>query len=217
MKTTSVIAAMAMAIVTSAGAQTFVLDSPVIVKSKILTQGADEIVTRRDTSILVKSIDGRAFTNRQILERMIELGLLSGSASEWKLAYLSNETGVGGLYAKKTDATPVPVPADLLTLPAFGPSIVTGRETTGPKGATYVGTTEIASATISVDGIPASGHATNGIRTITATIDGVKYQLETVTTTMKFTGGSDGETSDSLVDGTIIIGKAEVSDLSELP
>lgn len=217
MKTTSAITAIALAFIASAGAQTFVLDSPVIIQSRILTQGPDETVTRRGNTVLVKSTERRLFGNLQILERMIELGLLSGSASQWKLVYLSDETGAGGLYAKQSGTTPVAVPAELLTLPVFGPSIMTGRETTGPNGVTYVGITEIAAASISVDGIPAAGHATNGIRTVTTTLDGVRYQLETVTTSMTFTGGSEDTPSDRLVDGSIAIGKAELSELDELP
>lgn len=217
MKSTSIIAAISLAALTSAGAQTFVLDSPVIVTSSIRTQGDDETTTKKGTTIIVKSLDHRRFNNRQIVARMIERELLTGSPEDWKLAYLSDETGKGGIYAKKSGTTPVAVPADLLTLPAFGPSITTGRETTGPNGSTYVGTTEISSATISVDGIPATGLATNGIRTITATIKGTTYQLETVSTTMTFTGGIDGTPSDSILDGVIVIGSAKVSELKELP
>ncbi len=217
MKSTSIIAAVSLAAFTSAGAQTFVLDSPVVITSSIRTQDADETTTRKDTTVVVKSLDQRRFNNRQIISRMIERALLTGSAEEWKLAYLSDETGKGGIYAKKSGATPVAVPADLLTLPVFGPSVTTGRETTGPNGGTYVGTTEISSATITVDGIPAAGLATNGIRTITASIKGITYQLETVSTTMTFSGGIDGTPSDSILDGLIVIGSAKVSELKKLP
>lgn len=217
MKLNTILAAVSLAVIPCAGAQTFVLESPVFITSTIRTQGADETTTISGSTVTVKSIEKRPFNNPHIIKRMMERALLTGIAEDWKLTYLSDETGKGGFYARKSNARPVAVPADLISAPAFGPSIMTGSETTGPQGTNYVGTTEISAATISVDGIPASGLSTNGIRTITATIEGVTYQLETVSAIMNFTGGMEGTPSDSILRGVITMGSAKVSTLKTLP
>ncbi len=217
MKTKFIVAAMSIAALATSGAQTFVLDSPVLLTSAIRTQGADTTVTKNGVTVVTKRLKKQRFNNVEILTAMLDRSLITGSTGDWSLAYLSNESGVGGIYAKKAGVTPVAVPSDLLTLPVFGPSVTTGHETTGPKGYSFLGTTEIASSTITVDGIPASGIATNGIRTINATIKGTLYQLDTVSTTMTFTGGMKGDDGDSILDGIIVIGKANVSKLTTLP
>jgi hypothetical protein len=224
---TSIIAALLMAVCSSALAQTFVLDSPVTITSTFRSQGPDVTTTKKGVTIVTKTIETQRFNNAEIINIMIDRSLLSGGVADWSLVYLSNESGEGGIYAKKADLLPVFVPGDLVTLPSFGASITTGATATGPNRAThsgtvYTGTTDIAHATILVDNIPASGIATNGIRTITATLKGILYKIDTVSTTMTFTAGIQGASiegtpSDSILTGTIVIGNAKVSTLEKLP
>jgi hypothetical protein len=223
MKTILAIAtAVLLATLGSARAQSYVLESPVILASSIITQGTDAVThSPRLATTVTKRLVTTPFTNREVLAIMLERALITGSSSEWTLVYLQDDQAAGGAYARKkaspTDPAPVAVPADLLTLPAFGPSVIRGKEVTTQGGATFAGTTELALATCTVNGVPVSGLATNGIRTWTATIQGTAYQLDTVSTTLAFHGGQDGDPSDRLVTGRIVIGSAKLSPLPTLP
>jgi hypothetical protein len=215
---TAWIAAAALAV--AAHAQTYVLQSPVIITGSILTQGPDNTVSlqgNRGTVIRTKSIARAPFSNRQILDTMIERKLIEGNALDWRLVYLTDETGAGGAYATKNVGTPVAVPADLLTLPVFGASLLRGTEVKTASGNTFVGQTELAVATATVKGVNVSGLATNGIRTLNITIGGVAYQIDSVRTSLSFQGGVKGNVSDMIVTGFLTIGEPVVTKLTELP
>lgn len=210
-------------LVSSAQAQSYVLESPIAVAAGIMTQGTDS-VTRTSTrgTMTTKRLVTTPFTNREILATMLSRGLITGLASDWILVYLEDEAGQGGAYARKKQPAilpaPVAVPADLLTLPVFGPSLSRGTQIAATQGMmSYQGATELALATCTIKGIPASGLASNGLRTLVATIQGVTYQLDTVSTTLAFEGGIDEEPTDRLVKGTIAIGNAKLSPLPALP
>lgn len=206
----------------SSSAQTFVTESRILLTSTIYTQASDSITRTRDGGTLTtRRLVETPFTNRQVLEAMISRGLLAGVTSDWSLVYLQDESGAGGPYAKsKTtgDGAPAPVavPSDLLTLPSFLASATRGTELTNARG-TFVGETEIAYAECAIDGIPATGMASNGIRTLTLNIDGTGVQIDTVTTTMGLHGGEEGDPSDRLLKGVLTIGKATLSNVDTLP
>lgn len=207
----------------SAQAQTYVLESPIAVAASIMTQGSDT-VTRSSArgTVTTKRLITTPFTNREVLGAMLSRGLITGSASDWILVYLEDEAGQGGAYARKKQPailpTPVAVPADLLTLPVFGPSLSRGTHIASTHGMmTFQGATDVALATCTISGIPASGLANNGLRTLVATLQGVTYQLDTVTTTLAFEGGIDEDPSDRLIKGMIVVGSARLSPLPALP
>jgi hypothetical protein len=206
----------------SSHAQTFLLESPVIVETAILTQGAESTTPLPGGGSVTRTrIAKSPFTNREILNAMLERGLITGVSGDWKLVYLQDQQSQGGVYAKKKTAdspsvAPVLVPGDLLSLPAFGPSVNRGTQvTTG--GGTFVGNTELAIATCSVRGIATSGLATNGVRTLTFNVEGTTYQVDTVSAAIQLTGGSDDTPSDQLVRGRLLIGKSKLSTTTALP
>lgn len=203
-------------------AQTYVLESPIAVAASIMTQGT-ETATRNMTrgTVMTMRFATTPFTNRDVLAAMLTRGLITGAASDWTLLYLEDDAGQGGAYARKKQAVlpsdPVPVPTDLLTLPVFGPSISRGAGVVIPGGTTVQSAGEMAYATCTINGIPVSGLASSGVRTLNPTIQGTAYQLDTVTTMLAFTGGIDGEPSDRLIKGSIVVGSAKLSPHPMLP
>ncbi|MCW0220032.1 MAG: hypothetical protein OJI67_17030 [Prosthecobacter sp.] len=201
-----------------AQAQNYVLESKVAVLSTVTTQGTEKVTTAKNgTEVKRLKVEVKPFTNREILAEMLTRELIGDSASGWTLVYLVDANEEGGLYAKKSGVIPVAVPTDLVTLPVFGVSLQTGTETTKPGGGSFVGLTEIALATANVKGLPVSGLATNGIRTLTAKIEGNTYQIDTVSTTLRFTGGGETGEGVEILKGSIAVGSAKVSTLVELP
>lgn len=200
-----------------ASAQTSVLESPVVLTSTVLTQGTDTVKkTLFGVTITTKNIKSTPFTNREVLAEMLKRSLITGtSTTGWSLVYLLDDAGNGGIYARKTAVTPVAVPADLLTLPVFGPSIKGGTSVTTTFGVSASGSSEIAFAAATVNGIPVSGLATNGKHTITLKNSG--KTIDAVTTAMTFDGGVDGTPSARLAKGVLAVGSAKVSTLTALP
>ncbi len=203
----------------SAQAQNYVLESQVVLTGTVLTQGPDASVTtvKGGTTITTNRIINTSFTNREVIAAMISRSLIAGPSSGWGLASLVDATGKGGLYAEKSGAQPVAVPADLLTLPVFGPAVYGGMTVTAPVGGDFSRTSSIAFATTSVNGIPASGLANNASTTSSFTIQGQARDLTTVTTTLNFTGGTTGIGGSRLVKGVVTIGSAKPSTLAALP
>lgn len=202
----------------SAQAQTYVLESKVALISAVTTQGASVTTTGRNgTEVTRLKADIKPFTNREVLAAMLERGLIGTSTSGWGLVYLSDASGAGGIYASKSGVVPVAAPADLVTLPVFAENVQVGTETKSPNGSTYVGSTEIALAKATVRGLPVSGLASNGIRTATFTIQGVAYQLDTVSGVLSFTGGGTGSQGTEILRGTLSLGSAKISTLTALP
>lgn len=223
MKLWSILSAAAVALAmfnSMARAQTSsVIESPVLLTATILTQGADTTKqTFYGVTLTTKNIKSTPFTNREVLAEMLKRSLLTASTttSGWSLVCLKADDGTSGLYAKKAATTPVAVPADLLTLPVFGPSIKGGTSVSTAFGASVTGTSEIATATATVSGIAVAGLATNGKHFITLPAS-VGKTIETITSAMTFNGGVDGTPSPRLVKGTLAIGSAKISALSSLP
>jgi hypothetical protein len=211
--------ALAMLSGTAHAQTTSVIESPVLLTATVLTQGTDTTKqTFYGVTLTTKNIKSTPYTNREVLAEMLKRSLLTGSTttSGWALVCLKADDGTSGLYAKKAATTPVAVPADLLTLPVFGPSIKGGTSISTTFGASASGTSEIATATASVNGIPVSGLATNGKHVITLPAS-VGKTIDTVTSAMTFNGGVDGTPSPRLVKGTLAIGSAKVSALTSLP
>jgi hypothetical protein len=221
MKTSSILAVALIPITlggVSAHAQTYVLESKVGLVGTVSTQGTQVTATSRNgTQVKRLQVVVTPFSNREVLTEMQTRGLIGTSTSGWSLVYLADASGAGGIYASKSAAIPVAVPADLLTVPVFGQALQTGTETTNPNGNTFVGVTEIALATATVHGQPVSGLARNAVRTATVTVQGAPYRLDTVSTTISFTGGGTGSKGIEIVRGTIRIGSAKVSTLTKLP
>jgi hypothetical protein len=198
-----------------AQAETLVLESPVTLTGTLLTQGPDIIKqTVWGVTVTTKNIKPTPFTNREILTELLARGLISQSITGWKLVYLATDAGEGGLYAKKADTAPVEVPADLLTLPAFGPSIKGSTEVAGPAGVSATGTHTIALATCQVKGIPVSGLASNNVQTVAIKADSQK--VNAVITTYTFNGSTDRPFT-QLIKGVFAIGTAKISGLAGLP
>lgn len=200
-----------------ARAQTTVVESPVVLTATIMTQGAESSKAGLfGVTLTTKNIKAVPYTNREVLAEMLARSLLTGSTTVtgWSLSMLKNEAGVGGLYARKAGFSPVAVPADLLTLPTFGPSIKGGTTVTTPFGVSANGTSEIAMSTASVSGVPVSGLSTNGKHTVTLS---ASKTIEVVTCAMTFAGGVEGTPSARLVKGVLAIGKAKAATVSSLP
>lgn len=204
-------------------AQTYVLESPIALTAAIMTQGTDTVTrtTPRGT-VTTKRLVTTPFTNRELLAAMVTRGLIASPASDWVLLYLEDGAGQGGAYVRKKPtavpaADPVLVPADLLTLPVFGPTLKRGTEVSSARGTAFQGAGEMALATCTVKGIPVSGLANSGLHMLNATIQGAAYQLDTASTTLAFTGGIDGDPSDQLIKGMIVVGNARMSPHPKLP
>lgn len=213
----SALAIIAVSLGGAAHAQTSVVESPVVLTATILTQGPESSkVGLFGVTLTTKNIKATPYTNREVLADMLARSLLTGSTTVtgWSLSMLKNEAGAGGLYARKVGFSPVPVPADLLTLPSFGPSIKGGTTVTTPFGVSANGTSEIATATASVKGVPVSGLSTNGKHIVTLS---ASKTIEVVTCAMTFTGGVEGTPSARLVKGVLAIGKAKATTVSSLP
>lgn len=221
MKTSSILAIVfGILSLTSVGAQAqnYVLESKVALLGTITTQGTEVTTTARNgTEVKRLQVVVKPFTNREILATMQTRGLIGTSVSGWTLVYLQDASANGGVYATKSGVLPVAVPADLLTLPVYSHNLQTGTETKNPNGNTFVGVTEIALATASVHGKPVSGLASNGVRTLSVTIQGTPYLIDTVTSMMNFTGGGAGATGTEIVKGSISVGNMKVSTLTTLP
>lgn len=202
-----------------ASAQNTVLESNVVLTSTILTQGTDTVKrTVFGVTITTRNIKSTPFNNRSILTEMLTRGLLSTtSVSGWSLVVLKDDQGASGLYAKKSSAAYVAVPADLLTLPTFGPAINGGTTIETSFGVSATGTSAIAFANAVVNGIPVSGLATNGIHTVK--VKNTDTSIEAVTTAMTFDGGVDGNATPNprLAKGVLAIGSAKISTLVGLP
>lgn len=219
MKTLSLLAASLFLITSSAlRAQSFVTESPVTITGTVLTQGSDNISRSvLGVSVTVKKVVSTPFTNREVLNNLLARDLITGSISGWSLVFLSDDTRAG-IFARKAGTSPVAVPADLLTLPAFGAALDTGIEVKGPNGSALSGAGQVALATCSVNNIPVSGFATNGTYVLTATINGKNVAGTGTVTTLNFTGGHvDDANGDTLVKGVFVIGKGKVSSLASLP
>ena len=203
----------------SAQAQNYVLESQVVLTGTVLTQGPDASVTtvQGGTTITTNRVINTSFTNREVIAAMLARSLMAGPSSGWGLVSLADASGRGGIYAEKSGAQPVAVPADLLTLPIFGPAVYGGMTVTAPVGGDFSRTSSIAFATVTVDGIAASGLANNTQATSSFTMEGRAQDVNTVTTTMNFAGGTTGTGGSRLVKGVITIGSAKLSALTALP
>ncbi len=200
-----------------AQAQNYVLESSIAVLGTVTTQGTEKTTAGpRGTEIKRLQVVVNPWTNRDILAEMNTRGLLGGSTSGWSLVYLQDATEKGGIYARKTGVVPVAVPADLVTLPTYSAALQTGTETKGSLG-TFVGITEIAVAEATVRGLIVRGLATNGVRTLTVTVQGQNYLVDTVSSVMQFAGGGAGTTGTEILKGSIAVGSAKVSTITTLP
>lgn len=203
----------------SAHAQDYVLESRVTLTASVLTQGPDASVTtvKGGTTITTKRIITSPFNNHEVLAAMAQGGLIAGSLHDWNLFYLADSKGTKGVYARKAGGDPVPVPVSLLTLPVFGPKVSGGMTVAGPKGSSFNGINEVSYSTASVNGVPATGLASNSVQTITFTRNGISKEADVVSTTMTFAGGASDANGDRLVKGVIVVGSATLSTLTSLP
>ena len=185
--------------------QEFVSERMVGLTATILTQGADASVTtvQGGTTITTKRVVSTSFANRDLLAVMQSRQLITGQTGEWSLVFLADAAGKGGLYARRPGLEPVPVPADLLSLPAFGAKVAGGMTVSGSDGGHFGGLSETAFATLAVDGVPASGLANSGVGKGTGE-QGVSPDF--TTTTLSFTGGIVDAGGNRLVKGVIVIG-----------
>ncbi|SKB08467.1 hypothetical protein SAMN02745166_04948 [Prosthecobacter debontii] len=199
-------------------AQNYVLESKVAVVAAVTTQGTETTRSLRGGAEVTRlGVTVKPFTNREILAEMSTRTLLDGSTSGWSLVYLMDAQQQGGIYASKSGIIPVPVPEDLVTLPTYSVGLQTGTQTQHPGGATYSALTELALASAQVRGLSVSGFASNGIRSLTVKVQGSTYLVDTVSSKFNFTGGGEGESGAELLKGSISIGSAKLSTLSELP
>ena len=186
----------------SALADGFVSESPVTLNATILTQGADASLTtvQSGTTITTKKIVATTFGNHEILSAMLTNNLIAAPIQGWSLVLRVDTAGNAGLFASKHGAAPVLVPAEWLSMPDFGPRVSGGITVTGKDGKAFGGLSETAFATLSVNGVPASGLATSLPENPQA-----KHPASSGTgkTVLTFAGGMENEAGSQIVKGTL--------------
>ncbi len=222
MKCPASLVAVALLIIAMPGlvkAQSYVLESQIVVTGSVLTQGPDASVStiHGGTTITTNRVVNTSFTNREIISAMLTRKLIPSPVTGWNLVYLVDGTGTGGPYAQKTGQTAVAVPADLLTLPVFGPKVSGGMTVTAPSGGSFVSSNVTALATASISNVPACGLATSVSSTATITVDGKSRDINTLNTTLNFVGGTSDASGSRLVKGVLTVGSAKLSTLTTLP
>jgi hypothetical protein len=157
LKSTSLSLAIMLASALAYGQDVTSTESPVLLNATIVTQGAATTRTGPGGSSVTSTMVHKPFGNREIVAAMVERELIAAPPQGWLLVCVkTGDTSV--IQAKKTGATSVNVPADLLTLPVQQVILTGGTQVTGPRG-TIDTTTKLGDAAAVVAGVEVSGLA----------------------------------------------------------